>query len=106
MKEFDENEALKVMRIAIADENANTYDDDELLNLVDIIWDYYEQNGLLEIDADFDKDDCEDEETMIADIVEYATRMLRKDKNAKLRPEHIESLVKAEIAYEDSIIED
>lgn len=106
MNEFDENEALIAMRKAIGDEKAEIYDDDELLNLVDIIWDFYEQNGLLEIDIDFDKEDGDDEATMVADIVEYATRMLRKDKHARLRQEHLEPLIKAEIAYEDSIIDD
>lgn len=39
MKEFDEKEAIKAMRTAISEEKSRLYDDDELLNIIDIIWD-------------------------------------------------------------------
>ena len=40
MKEFDENEAIKTMRASLPEGKAQGYSDDDLLNLVDIIWDY------------------------------------------------------------------
>ena len=55
MKEFDENEAIKTMRASLPEGKTQGYSDDDLLNLVDIIWDYYEINGLLEIDLDEDE---------------------------------------------------
>jgi len=103
MKEFDENDAILAMRNAIPQAESEKFDDDEFLNLIDIIWDFYEQNGLLDIEAD---DETDDDEAMMSDLVDYAVRMLRKDRNATLDIALVEPLVKAEIDYEDSLLFD
>lgn len=103
MKEFDENEAIKAMRNAIQQDDSAKYDDDELLNLVDIIWDFYEQNGLLDIDLN---DDDDDDDMILSDLIDYAARMIRKDRNATLDASLIEPLIKAEIDYENSLLAD
>lgn len=100
MKEFDENEAIKTMRASLPEGKTQGYSDDDLLNLVDIIWDYYEINGLLEIDLDEDET-----EVSVTDIVDYANRMIRKDKGANIAPEDIPLLVEAELDYENSILD-
>ena len=48
MKEFDEKEAVKAMRQALSPEASQRCSDDELLNVIDIIWDWYEESGLLD----------------------------------------------------------
>lgn len=95
--EFDESDAIKYMRGAVS--GASAYDDNELLNLIDMIYDFYEANGLLDIDADTDDDDDVD----IADILTYVRRMLAKDKGAKLSADDAEPLVRAYIDYENSL---
>ena len=100
MKEFDENEAIKTMRASLPEGKTQGYSDDDLLNLVDIIWDYYEINGLLEIDLDEDET-----EVSVTDIVDYANRMIRKDKGANIGPEDIPLLVEAELDYENSLLD-
>lgn len=95
--EFDETLAVKYMRQAAPD-HAAAYDDDELLNLIDMIFDYYESNGMLEIDADDDEDDVD-----ISDIVAYAERMLARDKGARLTPADAAPLVRAYLEYENSL---
>lgn len=52
----------------------------------------------MEADPDNDPDDIEGE------VVDYVTRMLRKDKAAKVAPEDVPVMVRAEMEYEDSII--
>ncbi len=99
--EYDETIAIKQMRRAVAPERAATYSDDELLNIIDMIWDYYEENGMLEIDLE---DDIEDED-LNGDLVDYVRRMLKKDKRAKVDPEDVPALVEAELKYEDSILD-
>ncbi|MDE6628381.1 MAG: hypothetical protein K2K36_03310 [Muribaculaceae bacterium] len=97
--EFDELAAVRFINGRLADEGRQPYADDELLNVIDMIWDYYEENGLLEIDmADDDPDDVEPE------VVDYVERMLRKDREAAIRPEDIPLIVRAEMDYEDSVI--
>lgn len=100
MMEFDENKAIDFINQALINEGRTAYDEDEVLNIIDMVWDYYDENGLLEVEADPDDDDLDDLES---EIVDYVTRMLRKDKNAKVVPEDVPVMVRAELAYEDSI---
>ncbi|MEE0977963.1 MAG: hypothetical protein UH625_00990 [Muribaculaceae bacterium] len=97
--DFNEDKAIELMRAAVPADRAALYTDDELLNVIDMIWDYYEENGMLEIDLE---DDVEDEDLQ-GDLVEYVRRMLRKDRAAKVLPEDVEALVKAELDYEESL---
>lgn len=73
MKEFDEKEAIKAMRAVLSDENSKLYDDDELLNVIDIIWDWYDDQGLLDIDAEAD-----DEEVNTDALIKHVGKMLSK----------------------------
>lgn len=96
--EFDENDALEFMRGNVAPELASRYDDDELFNLIDLIYDYFESNGMLEIDA------ADDDDTLdVDDLNAYVARMLRKDKGAKLSAEDAPAFVAAYLDYEDSL---
>ncbi|MDE6490350.1 MAG: hypothetical protein K2L49_04240 [Muribaculaceae bacterium] len=98
--EFDEKQAIDFMRSRLPEAWRSRYDDDELLNIIDIIWDYYEENGMLDIDAALDDDASE---PGVDDIVAHVAKMLRKDKGAIVMPEHVEAIVAAELAYEQSI---
>lgn len=91
--EFNEDEAIKYIINALGDDYAHT-DEDEILNIIDIIWDYYDENGLLNIDAEGDED-AESE-----DIIAYAKRVLAKDRNCPFNPDEIEKIVRAELEYE------
>lgn len=96
MKEYNEDEAILHMRRAVA--GAETYDSDQLLNLIDIIFDYYDENGDLEIDID-DENDSD-----IDDIAAYASKMLAADPGNEISHDHIAALIAAEINYELSLI--
>ena len=49
--QYDENEAIKFIRDYMPENIRDNYTDDEILNVLDMIWDYYEDNGYLEIPA-------------------------------------------------------
>lgn len=100
MIEYDENEAVRYMRSALDAESARKYTDDDLLNIVDMIWDYYEMNGLLDVDSGID-----DEEDMdiVSELIDYAGRMIKKDKGCHVDPAHLEPLIRAELDYEDKL---
>lgn len=93
--EFDENDAVKAMQASVA----TAYDDNELLNIIDMIYDYYESNGLLEIDVDSDDDDDVDP----ADLVAYVKRMLGKDRGAHVAEADVDPLVRAYLEYESNL---
>lgn len=98
MAEYDEKAAVKAMRAAIGTDTASSYPDDELINIIDIIWDWYDDNGLLDIDAEAD-----DEDVNVGELTAHVHRMLSKDKLSPIRAEDIEPLVAAELAYEQSL---
>lgn len=99
MKEFDESEALDFIRANAGSERISAYSDDDLLNIVDMIWDYYEINGMLDIDADAD----DEEDSLPEDITVYVKRMLKKDSGAKVNADDVYDIVRIELAYEASL---
>ncbi len=97
--EFDETKAIEFMRAHVQGEWQNMYDDDQLLNIIDIIWDFYEDSGMLDMNTAFDDSD----DPTVEQIIAHVAKMLSKDKGAIIAREHIAPLVEAELAYEDSI---
>lgn len=102
MNEYDETKAIRLMNEAAGVK----YPDDEILNIIDMIWDYYEQNGMLDPVLDDADPDTDEPDSELADIVEYVTRMAKKDKHCKVSAEHIEALVSAELKYEESLVDE
>lgn len=101
--EFDETQAIKYMQANVPVEIAHLCkDDDELTNLIDLVYDYYEANGLLDLDFD-DLDDEDDGSVNFEDLLAYVRRMLRKDKGATIAPEAVEPLLRAYLDYEASL---
>ncbi len=98
--EFDEAKAVAFINNKLKAEGRNAYDEDEVLNIIDMIWDFYQENGLLSLDAD-PEDDPDDIE---AELVDYVHRMLRKDKNASVAADDVAIMVAAELEYEDSVL--
>ena len=100
--EYDENIAIKQIRKVLSDKSNTIYDDDEILNVIDIIWDFYDENGMLDIDLEDGEDDSE---AIYSELCDYVVRMLKKDKEAKILPEDVPAIVKAEVDYELSLEE-
>lgn len=92
--EYDENDAIEfiVKKIGIEIE------EDEILNIIDIIWDYYEDNGMLDISMDNDEDESD-----ITTIIAHVVKIVSKDKSSNLEKDVIAQIVEAELAYEESL---
>lgn len=101
MNLYDENEAVEFINNTLRERGIATYDEDEILNVIDMIWDYYEENGLLDIDDDFEADEDED---ISSELCDYIKRMLKKDKHAVIKADDISAIVEAELEYEDSLL--
>lgn len=101
MELYDENKAVEYINNALIESGKSAYPEDEILNVIDMIWDYYEENGLLEIDANFEADEDED---ISSELCDYIARMLKKDRQALIKNEDISTIVDAEIEYEDSLL--
>lgn len=96
---FDEDKAVAFIRKMLPKEVSGKYDDDEILNVIDMIWDYYDRSGFLSLDAS----DDDDEEIDVAKLVDYVRKQLRKDKEALMDPADVDLVVKAELEYEESL---
>lgn len=97
MKEFSEEAVIAAMRGVLPAELPRPIDDDELLNVVDIIWDYYDDNELLDIDSDDELD--------VTQLKSHVRKTLAKDKLSPVSPDLVDILVDAELAYEASLDE-
>lgn len=98
MNIYDEQEAVTFIKSHISDGLARRCDDDTILEIIDIIFDYYEDHDLLELDVD--DDDSDDD---IDDIIAHTVKIVGKDKHLSLSPDDVAWIVKAEIDYELSL---
>lgn len=98
MNIYDEQEAVTFIKSHISDGLARRCDDDTILEIIDIIFDYYEDNGMLELDVDDDNSDDD-----IDAIIAHAVKIVGKDKHLSLSPDDVARIVKAEIDYELSL---
>ncbi len=96
--EFDETKAIAYIREKLPADRSAAIDDDEILNIIDMIWDYYEDHGMLDITADLDdEDDDTDPEVLISHVVKLAA----KDRRCPLTAEDIDIITRAELEYEE-----
>ncbi len=96
MKEYNENEALSAMAAVLTPERR---DEDAITEVLDLIFDCYDENGMLDLD-----DDADD---MEADaITDYVRKMLRKNPpEIDFTDDEIRAMVEAELGYEESLLD-
>ena len=101
MEVFDEDKAVGFIRNQLAEKGVETkYTSDDILEVIDIIWDYYEDNGFLDLDMSEDAaagtEDNVDKEKLIA----HVEKMIKKDRGTRIALDDIPAIVEAELAYE------
>lgn len=98
---FDEANAVEFIRQSLSPEIRDIYSDDDILNIIDMIWDYYEDAGLLDIT--FDESDEDARPSDFESLMSYVRKMLSRDKHAAVSADHLDAIVRGELAYERSI---
>lgn len=96
---FDEEKALPFIRNSVGEKISEKYSDDELLFIIDTIWDYYENNGFLSLDMDETEDEILDSD----DLIDYVKKEVANDEELIMDPADISLIVKAELEYEESL---
>lgn len=97
MKEFDEDTAVRLMNEALT---ADRRDVNAATEVLDLIFDYYEENG--DLDLNMDDDDEDDDAGLIADFVAKA---LKKSPAAiDYSREELLAMVEAELNYEEELL--
>ena len=97
--EYDEDKAIAHIRSYLPIDIKDKYSDDDLLIVIDTMFDYYESKGYFDISAD----DNDEEDIDISDLVKYVTSQLRKDKDCKVEPADVETIVLGELDYEEGL---
>lgn len=101
IKTFDEDEAIEFIRKTLTEEANARLTDDDILYVIDCIWDWYERNGYLAINADVTEEEVLD----IDKLVSYVKKELSRAQESLMVPDDVEPIVKAELQYEESIEE-
>ena len=96
---FDEDDAVNFIRETLPESVSEKYSDDEILYVIDTIWDWYEKNGYLSLDTEVTDDGLLDEEQLVA----YVRKEIRNDKEIMMDPDDVGLIVKGELQYEESI---
>ena len=87
---YDEDDSVKFIQNYLPQELKGKFSNDDINYIVDLIYDFYESNGMLDDDGD-DEIEIDEEE------------VVKKDGVGKFEPEEITFIVQGELEYCDSI---
>ena len=90
--EYNEQEAIKYIKNSLTQEVPS----DEILNIIDLIWDFYDKKGLLEITCE----DYIEDENYELELIEYVKNGI---KDSEIKNPVIEQIVLAELDYENTL---
>lgn len=96
---FDEQEAIAFIRKYVPESVSEQYSDDEILFVVDTIWDYYESKGVVRLQKKLTDNENKD----ISDLVSYVKKEIDRDEELLMDPDDLKYIVEGELAYEESI---
>lgn len=97
--QYDEDDAVKYIQNYLPQEVKGKYSSDEINYIIDIVYEFYEEKGYMDEDAD---------ENVIVDIdedeiVSYVLKNTKKDKINNFSAEDIYFIIQGEIAYCESL---
>ena len=95
--EFDDNEAIRFIHNTLTDEQKQRIDDDTIQYVLDLICEYYDQNGLIEEDTVDEAEIAED------DIFNFVSSLAAKEQVVTLSDEDIRDILDGEYGYGVSI---
>lgn len=90
--EYNEQEAIKYIKNSLTQEVPS----DEILNIIDLIWDFYDKKGLLEITFE----DYIEDENYELELIEYVKNGI---KDSEIKNPVIEQIVLSELDYENTL---
>lgn len=94
---YDEDNSVKFIQSTMPDELKGKLSDDDIKYLVDLIYEYYDEKGFLNDDAD---DDIEIDEE---ELIKYISKNSKGADIKKLTADQIEAVIEGELAYCDTL---
>ncbi|NLX81759.1 MAG: hypothetical protein GXZ03_09375 [Proteiniphilum sp.] len=95
--DYDEDDSIKFIQNHLPEEFKNKFSDDEVNYIVDLIYEFYETQGL------FDESDDADIEIDVDLLLDFVVKNAKKDKIRDFSDDEIESIVAGELAYCDTL---
>lgn len=95
---YDETESVKFIQNYLPQELKDKFSDDDINYIVDLIYEFYDSKGYMDMD-----DDDTDIEIDEDELTEFVVKNALKDKVGKFEAEEIAFVVQGELAYCDSI---
>ena len=89
-KEFDENDAIDFIRQYIPSNIKNKYSDDDILLVIDTMYDFYEKGD--EQESLYDEGDNNSDEYNINEIVNFVKKSIRKDPDNQIDMDDVKVL--------------
>lgn len=96
---YDEDDAVKFIQNYLPQEFKSKFSDDEINYVIDIIYEFYEDKGLLDENSSEDEVIDIDEDELIT----FVLKNTKKDKLKDFTAEEITFIIKGELAYCESI---
>lgn len=97
---YDEDDAVKFIQNFLPQEMKGKFTDDEINYVIDIIYEYYEDKGLLNEDNTSDDVLVEIDED---ELIQYVLKNTQKDKLKDFLSEDIIFIIQGELAYCESL---
>jgi hypothetical protein len=94
---YDDDEAVKFIRNYLPQELKEKFSDDDMMYIVDLVYEFYESKGFLSGADDTEVQIDEDE------LIQYVVKNAARDDVGKFTPDEIVWVVQGELAYCDSI---
>lgn len=99
MIDFDDFEAIKFIRNFVGQEVSDSYSDDEILLVIDTIYDYYEKKGFTKLNKNMTSNEMLDED----DLLNFVKKELANDGDILMDPADLGKIINAELEYEESL---
>jgi hypothetical protein len=96
--EFDDSQAIEFIKKHLPDEQKTLINEDAIQYVLDLICEYYEENGLMN-----EEDVAEESEIAEDDMFNYIFAFVKKDKIFELSGEQLQLILDGEYAYGRSI---
>ena len=93
---YDENDAVKFIIDFLPDEFKTSIDDSKIEYVLDVVYEYYEENGLI------DEDSTEEASIDEDDMLKFILKCAKKDK-MQIDEEEVELILEGEYQYGKSL---
>jgi hypothetical protein len=100
--QYDDQESVRFIKNRLPEEMKDKYDDDDIIYIVDLIYDFYDSKGFMDETGEDEEDDISidfDEDELVAFVIKNAS----EDGIGKFNADDVALIVEAELDYCESI---